>query len=157
MKKHLLNHFIDQFKGTFFTQVMFAEFEKITHEKVENGEALNADVFNRIYEKLFREYNGDDIVFDDEVKYGWTRIPHFYRPFYVYKYATGFASAIHLADRLLEGDQAAQQAYLTFLKSGSSDYPLELLKRAGVDLSKQEPIQHALSIFAGLVDDFSKQ
>ncbi|HWO95252.1 MAG TPA: oligoendopeptidase F [Bacillus sp. (in: firmicutes)] len=157
MKKHLLNHFIDQFKGTFFTQVMFAEFEKITHEKVENGEALNADVFNRIYEKLFREYNGDDIVFDDEVKYGWTRIPHFYRPFYVYKYATGFASAIHLADRLLEGDPAAQQAYLTFLKSGSSDYPLELLKRAGVDLSKQEPIQHALSIFAGLVDDFSKQ
>lgn len=157
MKKHLLNHFIDQFKGTFFTQVMFAEFEKITHEKAENGEPLNADAFNRIYENLFREYNGMDIVFDDEVKYGWTRIPHFYRPFYVYKYATGFASAIHLADKLLEGDQAAQQAYLTFLKSGSSDYPLELLKRAGVDLSTQEPIQHALSIFAGLVDDFSKQ
>ncbi len=156
MKKHLLNHFIDQFKGTFFTQVMFAEFEKITHEKTENGEPLNTDAFNRIYENLFREYNGDDIVFDDEVKYGWTRIPHFYRPFYVYKYATGFASAIHLADKLLEGDQTAQQAYLTFLKSGSSDYPLELLKRAGVDLSKQEPIQHALSIFAGLVDDFSK-
>lgn len=157
MKKHLLNHFIDQFKGTFFTQVMFAEFEKITHEKTENGEPLNADSFSRIYENLFREYNGDDIVFDDEVKYGWTRIPHFYRPFYVYKYATGFASAIHLADKLVEGDQEAQQAYLTFLKSGSSDYPLELLKRAGVDLSKQEPIQHALSIFAGLVDDFSKQ
>ncbi|WP_078410575.1 oligoendopeptidase F [Priestia abyssalis] len=157
MKKHLLNHFIDQFKGTFFTQVMFAEFEKITHEKAENGEALNAEAFNRIYEKLFREYNGMDIVFDDEVKYGWTRIPHFYRPFYVYKYATGFASAIHLADKLLEGDPAAQQAYLNFLKSGSSDYPLELLKQAGVDLSKREPIEHALSIFAGLVDDFSKQ
>lgn len=157
IKKHLLNHFIDQFKGTFFTQVMFAEFEKITHDKAENGEPLNADTFNRIYEALFREYNGGDLVFDDEVKYGWTRIPHFYRPFYVYKYATGFASAIHLADQLLQGDQTAQQAYLTFLKSGSSDYPLELLKRAGVDLSKREPIQHALSIFAGLVDDFSKQ
>jgi oligoendopeptidase F len=157
MKQHLLNHFIDQFKGTFFTQVMFAEFEKITHEKAEKGEPLNAAEFSRLYENLFREYNGDDIIFDEEVKYGWTRIPHFYRPFYVYKYATGFASAIHLADQLLKGERSAQEAYLNFLKSGSSDYPLELLKQAGVDLSKQEPIEHALTIFNGLVEEFSKQ
>ncbi|MBO9129244.1 oligoendopeptidase F [Bacillus sp. 165] len=156
MKTHLLNHFIDQFKGTFFTQVMFAEFEKITHEKAESGEALNASVFNTIYESLYREYNGDSIHFDEEVQYGWARIPHFYRPFYVYKYATGFASAIHIADKLLEGDEEMLRSYLTFLKSGSSDYPLVLLQQAGVDLSKPEPIQTTLTMFGDLVDTFAK-
>jgi oligoendopeptidase F len=157
MKQHLLNHFIDQFKGTFFTQVMFAEFEKITHEKSKAGESLNAEIFSEIYESLFREYNGDEIVFDDEVKYGWTRIPHFYRPFYVYKYATGFASAIHIADRLLEEDQDTLHAYLNFLKSGSSDYPLVILKQTGVDLLKPEPIQNVLAIFDQLVQDFARE
>lgn len=154
MKEHLLNHFIDSFKGTFFTQVMFAEFEKIVHEKSENGDPLNAEVFNSIYEKLFREYNGDEIVLDEEVKYGWSRIPHFYRPFYVYKYATGFASAIQIADKILEGDQKTLESYLTFLKSGSSEFPLDLLKETGVDLTKPEPIIHALSIFNDIVDEF---
>ena len=155
MKKHLLNHFIDSFRGTLFTQVMFSEFEKVTHEKVENGEPLNAEIFNEVYENIFREYNGDEIVFDDEVKYGWSRIPHFYRPFYVYKYATGYASAIHIADQLLEGKPETLDKYLTFLKSGSSDYPLELLKATGVDLTKPEPIQNALAIFGDLVDEFA--
>ena len=135
VRKHLVNHFIDQFKGTFFTQVMFAEFEMKTHEMAEKGLPLNVEVFNQTYETLFREYNGDEIVFDEEVKYGWSRIPHFYRPFYVYKYATGFASAIHLATKILEGDQETLTSYLEFLKSGSSDYPLELLKKTGVDLT----------------------
>ncbi|WP_246939189.1 oligoendopeptidase F [Bacillus pinisoli] len=156
MKKYLLNYFIDSFKGTFFTQVMFAEFEKITHEKAENGEPLNVDVFNLIYEEIFSEYNGDTLVLDDEVKYGWSRIPHFYRPFYVYKYATGYVSAIEIADRILSGDHETLENYLTFLKSGSSEYPLELLKKTGVDLSKPEPIQNALAIFSDLVDEFSK-
>ncbi|WP_096200618.1 oligoendopeptidase F [Bacillus sp. FJAT-45350] len=156
MKKHLLNHFIDSFKGTMFTQVMFSEFEKITHEKSEQGEPLNAEVFNTIYEQLFRVFNGDELVFDDEVKFGWSRIPHFYRPFYVYKYATGYASAIHIADKLLEGDSDTLERYLTFLKSGSSDYPLELLKATGVDLTTPEPIQNALSIFSELVNEFAE-
>ncbi|HVH96952.1 MAG TPA: oligoendopeptidase F, partial [Bacillus sp. (in: firmicutes)] len=121
MRKHLLNHFIDQFKGTFFTQVMFAEFEKETHEMAEKGHPLNVEVFNQIYERLFREYNGDELVFDEEVKYGWSRIPHFYRPFYVYKYATGYASAIHLATQILSGDQETLKSYIQFLQSGSSD------------------------------------
>ncbi|GAE34336.1 oligoendopeptidase F [Halalkalibacter akibai] len=155
MKKHLLNHFIDSFRGTLFTQVMFSQFEKITHEKAENGEPLNAEVFNEVYEQIFREFNGDEIVFDDEVKYGWSRIPHFYRPFYVYKYATGYASAIHIADQLLEGNPDTLEKYLTFLKSGSSDYPLELLKATGVDLTKPEPIRNALAIFGELVDEFA--
>ncbi|ARK30637.1 oligoendopeptidase F [Halalkalibacter krulwichiae] len=155
-KKHLLNHFIDSFRGTMFTQVMFSEFEKVTHEKAEKGEPLNAEVFNEVYEQIFREFNGDELVFDDEVKYGWSRIPHFYRPFYVYKYATGYASAIHIADQLLEGKEETREKYLKFLKSGSSDYPLELLKETGVDLTKPEPIQNALTIFGELVDEFSK-
>ncbi|RDI45914.1 oligoendopeptidase F [Falsibacillus pallidus] len=155
MKKHLLNHFIDGFKGTFFTQVMFSEFEKVIHEKCESGEPLNADVFNEVYESIYREYQGDDVVFDEEIKYGWSRIPHFYRPFYVYKYATGYASAIDIADRLLSGDEDSLKNYLQFLKSGSSDYPLELLKGAGVDLTKPDPIDNALSIFKELVEELA--
>ena len=156
MKKHLLNHFIDQFKGTFFTQVMFAEFEKKTHEMSEQGLPLNVEVFNETYESLFREYNGDEIVFDEEVKFGWSRIPHFYRPFYVYKYATGYASAIHLATKIFAGDEETIKSYLEFLKSGSSDDPLELLKKTGVDLTTPVPIENALKKFAQLVDEFSK-
>ncbi len=156
MKKHLLNHFIDQFKGTFFTQVMFAEFEKIVHEKAEKGESLNAEVFNGIYEKLFRTYNGDDLVFEEEVKYGWSRIPHFYRPFYVYKYATGYVSAIHIAERLLQGDNDTLEAYLKFLQSGCSEYPLDLLKATGVDLLSPEPVESAMNAFARLVDEFAE-
>ncbi|TWI59135.1 oligoendopeptidase F [Halalkalibacter nanhaiisediminis] len=156
MKKHLINHFIDGFKGTFFTQVMFAEFEQMTHEKAENGEPLNATVFSDIYEKIFTKYHGEELVLDNEVKYGWSRIPHFYRPFYVYKYATGYASAIYLADRILAGDQNTLKNYLQFLKSGSSDYPFELLKSTGVDLTKPEFIENALAIFAELVDEFDK-
>ncbi|KAA9023620.1 oligoendopeptidase F [Niallia endozanthoxylica] len=156
VRKHLLNHFIDQYKGTFFTQVMFAEFEKKTHEMAEAGIPLNVDIFNQTYETLFREYNGDTIVFDEQVKYGWSRIPHFYRPFYVYKYATGYASAIHLATRIFEGDEKTIQSYLEFLKSGCSDYPLELLKKTGVDLTTSEPIENALKRFEELVDEFSK-
>ncbi|MEH7121074.1 oligoendopeptidase F [Neobacillus vireti] len=156
VRNHLLNHFIDQFKGTFFTQVMFAEFELKTHDMAEKGIPLNVEVFNKTYETLFREYNGDEVVFDEEVKHGWSRIPHFYRPFYVYKYATGFASAIHLATKILEGNQETIHSYLEFLKSGSIDYPLELLKKTGVDLTTPEPIQNALKRFGELVEEFSQ-
>lgn len=156
LKKYLLNHFIDKFKGTFFTQVMFAEFEKITHELTEQGKPLNVEVFSEIYETLFREYNGPEIVFDEEVKYGWSRIPHFYRPFYVYKYATGFASAIDLATKIFEGDRETLTTYLEFLKSGSSDYPLELLKKTGVDLTTPMPIENTLNRFKQLVEEFSQ-
>ncbi|MGV3463855.1 MAG: oligoendopeptidase F [Heyndrickxia sp.] len=156
LRQYLLNHFIDKFKGTLFTQVMFGEFEKVTHELAEKGEPLNEKVFSEIYEKLFREYNGDEIVFDEEVKYGWSRIPHFYRPFYVYKYATGFASAVHITNRILDGDSETQAAYLEFLKSGSSEYPLDLLKKTGVDLTTPEPVENALKQFSELVEEFAK-
>ncbi len=156
-REHLLNHFIDSFKGTFFTQVMFSEFEKEVHEKAEKGEPLTLDFFNETYESLFKAYNGSELVLDEEVKYGWSRIPHFYRPFYVYKYATGFASAITIADRLLEGKQEDLEQYLEFLKSGSSEFPLELLKKTGVDLTSPEPINHAMSIFHSLVEEMTKK
>ncbi|MEC1722939.1 oligoendopeptidase F [Schinkia azotoformans] len=156
VRNYLLNHFINQFKGTFFTQVMFAEFEMKTHEIAEKGIPLNVEVFNQTYEALFREYYGPDIVFDEEVKYGWSRIPHFYRPFYVYKYATGFASAIHIATKILEGDQETLGSYVEFLKSGSSDYPLELLKKTGVDLTTPTPIENALKRFSELIKEFSE-
>ncbi|MFS0782096.1 oligoendopeptidase F [Bacillus sp. 1P06AnD] len=154
MRKYLLNHFIEQFRGTFFTQVMFAEFEKITHERAEKKEPLNAEDFNDIYENLFKEYNGDAFTLDKEVAYNWARIPHFYRPFYVYKYATGFASAIHIAKALLSGDPSVKEAYLDFLKSGSSDFPLELLKKTGVDLASGEPVESALQYFRELLQEF---
>lgn len=156
VKKFLINHFIDKFKGTLFTQVMFAEFEKKTHEMAEQGQPLNVESFSEVYEGLFREYHGEELVFDDEVKYGLARIPHFYRPFYVYKYATGFASAIHIATKILEGDEETKTAYLEFLKSGSSDYPLELLKKTGVDLTTPYPIENSLKKFNELVEEFSK-
>ncbi len=155
-RKFLLNSFIDQFRGTFFTQVMFAEFEKITHEKAAKGEPLNAQVFNSLYEALFKEYYGKTVVCDPEVQYNWSRIPHFYRPFYVYKYATGFASAIAIAEQLLLGNTEAQEKYIQFLKSGSSDYPLELLKKTGVDLTTSTTIESALTYFGKLIDEFNQ-
>jgi oligoendopeptidase F len=156
-REHLLHHYIDSFKGTFFTQVMFGEFEKAVHEQAEKGLPLSLDFFNQTYEELFKAYNGSALVIDEQVKYGWARIPHFYRPFYVYKYATGFASAINIADKLLEGKKEDVENYLEFLKSGSSDYPLELLKKTGVDLTSPEPINHALTIFHSLVKEVLKK
>ncbi|PYZ94690.1 oligoendopeptidase F [Salipaludibacillus keqinensis] len=156
-RKYLLNHFIDQFKGTFFTQVMFAEFEKKTHERAEQGEPLNAESFSELYEALFQEYNGEALLLEEETKYGWARIPHFYRPFYVYQYATGFAAAIDIANKIMSGDEEVLANYLEFLKSGSSDYPIELLKKAGVDLTSPEPIENALNLFKELVEEFSAE
>lgn len=150
-RRFLLNHFIDTIKGTFFSQVMFAEFEKLVHERAMNGEALTADALSEIYEALFTAYNGELVVLDPEVKYGWSRIPHFYNAFYVYKYATGIASAVSIAGRILDGDKETANAYMTFLKSGGSEPPLELLRGVGVDLLKPEPIRELLSLFDDLV------
>ncbi|SDI26135.1 oligoendopeptidase F [Natribacillus halophilus] len=156
MRKYLLNHFIEQFKGTFFTQVMFADFEKQTHERAEAEEPLDANSLNELYESLFRAYHGPELVFDDEVKYGWSRIPHFYRAFYVYQYATGFVSAIDIAMRILDGDQETVDNYLAFLRSGSEDFPLELLKKTGVDLTTPGPVENAMKMFSDTVAEFKQ-
>src|SRR5690606_26527300 len=142
-----LNHYLDSFRGTVFRQTMFAEFEKMIHEAVEKGEALTADKLCTMYYDLNKTYFGPDMVVDEDIAMEWARIPHFYYNFYVYKYATGFSAATALSRQILNEGQAAVQRYIAFLKSGGSDYPLELLKKAGVDMTSPEPVRKALQVF----------
>lgn len=146
-KKYLINHYLEQFRGTVFRQTMFAEFEKIIHEAAEAGQPLTAEFLNETYHRLNEEYYGPDIVVDQDIDLEWARIPHFYYNFYVYKYATGFSAATALANMILEEGEPAVKKYQEFLKSGDSDYPLNILKRAGVDMSSPEPISSAIATF----------
>lgn len=155
-KAYLLNHHLEEFRGTIFRQVMFAEFEKIIHEKVEQGEALTTDALCEIYYELNKRYFGSEIVIDDDISIEWARIPHFYNSFYVYKYATGLSSAISLSNQILSEGKPAVDRYISFLSSGGSDYPLELLKKAGVDLSTPKPVQDALNVFEKTLEDLEK-
>lgn len=155
-KIYLLNYFIDQFKGTMFRQTMFAEFEKIMHEMCGRGETLNAESISRVYFELNRKYFGEEMVSDPEIAMEWARIPHFYTPFYVYQYATGFAAAIALSGRILELGEEGVKDYMKFLTGGSSKDPIDLLRMAGVDMREKEPVKQALSMFEELVDELEK-
>lgn len=155
-KLYLLNHYLEQFRTTVFRQTMFAEFEKTINEHIENGGALTADYLCDTYKKLNELYYGPNIVVDDEIAIEWARIPHFYYNYYVFQYATGFSAAIALSQQILkEGDKAVER-YLGFLKSGSSDYPINVLKKAGVDMTTEEPVDNALTLFRQLVDEMDK-
>jgi len=147
----LLNQYIDGIRGTVYTQVMFSEFEQQAHAAAEAGEALTVESLNAIYGELLDKYAGDRVHYTDRASMGWCRIGHFYRPFYVYKYATSYAAATAIARKILDGDEGAREAYLNFLSSGSSEYPLDLLKAAGVDLTSPEPIQATCDLLAELV------
>ncbi|MDR2166819.1 MAG: oligoendopeptidase F [Clostridiales bacterium] len=153
---YLLNEFLEGFKGTFFRQTMFAEFEMLSHEMAERGEPLNTQSLNALYEGLLKKYFGDHIVIDERIIYEWSRIPHFYRAFYVYQYATGYTSAMAFAKAIREEGAVAVEKYLGLLKAGSSDYSVELLKKAGVDMTTPAPIQAALEVFENLLDRFEK-
>lgn len=153
MKKYLINYYMEQFRATLFRQTMFAEFELKTHEMAEAGEALTSQELNKIYRELNEKYFGKTVFLDEQIDYEWSRIPHFYRPFYVYQYATGHSAAIALSRKILEGNT---EGYLKFLKSGSSMYPIEQLKMAGVDMGSPEAVDLALNVFDGLVDKFEK-
>lgn len=153
---YLIDHYIDSFKSTVFRQTMFAEFEKITHERVEKGDALTSADFKDIYYNLNKLYFGDAVISDEEIAYEWSRIPHFYTDFYVYKYATGFSSAVTLSKNILSGDKDKLKAYLNFLKDGSKNYPLEQLKSAGVDLTTKEGVGTAMREFNTLVERLDK-
>lgn len=155
-KLYLLTYYADQFRTTVFRQTMFAEFEMITHQKAEQGESLTAQDFSEIYYDLNLKYHGKDMVVDKDIEMEWARIPHFYNSFYVYKYATGFSAATSFAKQILEEGQPAVERYLGFLKSGSSDYSLNILKKAGVDMSKPEPIKQAMSVFASILDQIEE-
>lgn len=151
-KKYILTLYIEEFRSTLFRQTMFAEFEMLTHKAVEHGEALTADWLCREYKKLLEKYFGPGVILDKEVEYEWARIPHFYNAFYVYKYATGFSAATSISEKIISEGEKARDSYLEFLKSGESDYPIELLKIAGVDMSSPKPIESAMKAFESLID-----
>lgn len=153
-RAYLLNHFIESFRGTVFRQAMFAEFEAMTHKRSEAGESLTADLLCRLYYELNQKYYGPGMTVDEEIAGEWARIPHFYTPFYVYQYATGFSAAIAISSRILAGDKEAVSGYFKFLKGGNSMAPLELLKLCGVDMSTAKPVEEALSVFAELLEEF---
>ena len=153
---YLINYFLEQFRTTLFRQTMFAEFEKITHGLQEQGETLTADRLCEIYYDLNKLYFGEEICVDQEIAMEWARIPHFYTPFYVYQYATGFSAAIALSKQILEQGAPAVEQYKKFLKGGSSMYPLELLKMAGVDMEQKAPVQDALAVFAQYLDEMER-
>ena len=155
-KAFLINHFLEQFRTTLFRQTMFAEFENIVHSMVDNSEPLSCDIMCEKYYELNKKYFGDDIIIDKDIEMEWARIPHFYSSFYVYQYATGFSAAVALAKKILSEGDSAVEAYKKFLKSGCSDYPIEVLKYAGVDLGKPEPIKCAMEMFGELLDEFEK-
>lgn len=155
VKLGYLNQYLEGFKGTVYRQTMFAEFEKIAHEMAQRGEALDPKNLNDVYHNLIVQYFGDDLVLDQEVDYEWARIPHFYRPFYVYVYATGYTSAVALSELILQNPSNAKK-YLEFLAMGGSQYPLDELRHGGVDLTTPEPIDIALNKFAKALDEAEK-
>ena len=156
MRRYLINYYIEEFRTTLFRQTMFAEFEMLTHKEVENGGVLTAEWMCKLYNDLNHQYFGPALAPDDYIQYEWARIPHFYRAFYVYQYATGYSAATAISAKILAEGEAARKNYIEFLKSGSSNDPVELLKIAGVDMSSPEPIRMAMETFKGLVEELEQ-
>ena len=156
-KIYLLNYWLEGFRGTVFRQTMFAEFEHAIHQLDQQGIALTADKLTEVYYELNKKYFGDDIVIDEEIGLEWARIPHFYYNYYVYQYATGYSAAVALSNKILEeGDQAVERYINRFLKAGSSDYPIEVLKQAGVDMTSSQPIEEACRAFGEKLDELER-
>lgn len=153
MKKYLINYHIEEFRTTVFRQTMFAEFEHWTHKTIEKGSTLTAQSMCEYYNQLNKKYFGETLADDPWIRYEWARIPHFYNSFYVYKYATGYCAAAAISDIILD---KGPENYLKFLETGDSDYPIELLKIAGVDMSTTKPIEKAMEVFRNLVEQFEK-
>ena len=152
-RAYLINHFLDQFKGTIFRQTMFAEFELNIGKMVQEGKTLTADVLSAEYRRLNELYYGPDMVVDDEIAMEWARIPHFYYDYYVFQYATGYSAAIALSRRILSEGENAVKDYIRFLSGGCSKSPIDLLKDAGVDMTAPEPVEQALELFGTLLDE----
>ena len=152
-RAYLINHFLDQFKGTLYRQTMFAEFELNIGKMAAQGKTLTAEVLCEEYRKLNQLYYGEDIVVDDEIAMEWARIPHFYYNYYVFQYATGYSAAIALSRKILSEGESAVKDYLGFLSGGCSKTPIDLLKGAGVDMTGPEPVEQALELFGKLLDE----
>ncbi|MFH1374487.1 MAG: oligoendopeptidase F [bacterium] len=155
-KMALLSYYIEQIVGTFFTQVMFAEFELAIHERVENGQALSADYMRQTYRDIYEKYWGPELVLDETGDLGCLRISHFYRQYYVYEYATGYAAAQAMSQRILEGKEGYLDTYFKFLSTGTSKYPVDILKDAGVDMTTPDPVDRTLALFGELVDEMER-
>jgi oligoendopeptidase F len=155
-KLYLLNKQIENIRGTVYTQVMFSEFEQKSHELVEAGKALSPEVLNNLWMDIMKKYYGESYTFDETSKYGWSRIPHFYMNFYVYKYATSISAANELVKNIVDEKDGATDKYLEFLAAGGSDYPVEILKKAGVDMSKTEAVDNILVYFNDLVNQWEE-
>lgn len=156
MRKYLINLHIEAFRTTLFRQTMFAEFEALTHAYVEEGGSLTPQWLCEEYDKLNKAYFGPALSEDEYIRYEWARIPHFYRSFYVYQYATGYSAATAISQKILQEGAPARDAYREFLKTGDSDYPVELLKIAGVDMSTREPVILAMETFKKLVEELEE-
>jgi len=156
LKKYVLNHYLDQMRTTVLRQTMFAEFEMITHKMCESGEPLTHESLSRRYADLNRLYYGSSMETCETISIEWARIPHFYNAFYVYKYATGFSAAVQIAKSIYDKTPGALEAYTDFLKSGGSDYPLKLLKKAGVDFTGAAPVKKCMEEFRSSLADFKK-
>lgn len=155
-KAYLLNYFLEQFRSTLFRQTMFAEFEKLAHAKSEAGETLTAETLCDMYYDLNKKYFGDEIVVDKEIALEWSRIPHFYTPFYVYQYSTGFSAAIAVSSKILKGEPGIVEKYKKFLSSGSSLDCIDLLKICDVDMTTKEPVEEALKVFENTLEEFAE-
>jgi oligoendopeptidase F len=153
-RAYLLSSYLDEFRGGFYRQASFADFEARAHAKVEAGEALTADVLNNLYADVFADYYGDAVHANELNQIEWSRIPHFLRSdnFYVYQYSTSFVAATALAKMIIEEGEPARERYLTMLKSGSNDYPIALLKKAGIDMTSTAPMEATIAVFDDLVD-----
>jgi oligoendopeptidase F len=152
-RAYLINHFLDQFKGTLYRQTMFAEFELNIGRMAKEGKTLTADVLCKEYRRLNEMYYGPDMIVDDEIAMEWARIPHFYYNYYVFQYATGYSAAIALSKKILEEGESAVKDYIGFLSGGCSKSPIDLLKGAGVDMTGPEPVEAALELFGRLLDE----
>ncbi len=155
-RAYLINHFLEQFKGTLYRQTMFAEFELTIGRMIAEGKTLTADVLCSEYKRLNEEYFGPDMVVDDRIAVEWARIPHFYMNYYVFQYATGYSAAIALSRRILREGKPAVEDYLNFLSGGCSKSPIDLLKGAGVDMTSPEPVDQALQLFGQLLDEMEE-
>lgn len=153
-RRYLLNHFYEQFKGTLYRQTMFAEFEMEAHARAERGEVLSAESLCEMYRQLNEKYFGENMVIDEEIACEWARIPHFYTPFYVYQYATGYSAAIAISSRILAGDESVIKGYRQFLSGGCSKHPIELLKLCGIDMNSPQVVQDALDVFGELLSQW---
>ncbi len=154
-RAYILNMYLEAFRTTLFRQTMFAEFELKAHQYEESGGSLTAEWLNQTYDELNNDYFGPALTHDDLIQYEWSRIPHFYRNFYVYQYATGYSAATAITERLLTEGAEAQQDYLRFLSCGTNDDPIELLKIAGVDMTSRQPVDKAMDVFRSLVTEFA--